>query len=98
MSGTSFRGKSSCCGERVAARRIFVCWGCCIGVLCCELGGTGDLFEEGMKAPVRTREDGRKLAFTPVFDGIMDVAGGGERRYCGESIGEVVYIFVVVEP
>ena len=59
------------------------------------MGGTGDLFEEGMKAPVRTQEDGRKLAFTPVFDGIMDVTGGGGRRYYGESVGEVVCVFVV---
>ena len=57
--------------------------------------GAGKIFEERMKAPVRTREDGRKLAFTPVFDDIMDVTGGGGRSYCGGSVGEVVCVFVV---
>ena len=37
----------------------------------------------------------QKLAFTTIFDGIMDGAGGGGRRYCGESVGAMVCIFGV---
>ena len=82
-------------GKGGGGKNICVLGYFCIGILCWELGGAGEIFEEGMKAPVRTREDGRKLAFTTIFDGIMDGAGGGGRRYCGESVGAMVCIFGV---
>ena len=36
-----------------------------------------------------------KLTFTTVFGNGVDVAGGGGRIYCGESVGAVVCIFGV---
>ena len=65
------------------------------------MGGAGEVFGEGKKAPARTavpvgvREDGKKSAFSAVFANRVGVAGGGGRRYCGESVGAVVCIFGV---
>ena len=66
-----------------------------IEVLGWELVGAREIFGEGKKAPARTavREDGNKSAFAVVFDDRMDGAGGGGRRYCGESVGAVMCIF-----
>ena len=50
---------------------------------------------EKERRPPQGREDGGKSAFTTVFDNGVDVAGGGGRRYCGESVGAVVCIFGV---
>ena len=38
---------------------------------------------------------GKKSAFATVFEDGMDGAGGGGRRYCGESVGAMVCIFGV---
>ena len=46
-------------------------------------------------APGRNLEKERRPlpAFMTVFDNGVDVAGGGGRRYCGESVGAVMCIF-----
>ena len=38
-------------------------------------------------------EDGKKIEFATVFSNRMVDAGGGERRYCGESVVAVMCIF-----
>ena len=47
-------------------------------------------------AAVGVREDGKQSAFLAVFANGVGVAGGGGRRYCGESVGALVCIFGVV--